>query len=149
LDPAPSAIIQYTNIGKTTARHIKAKFFIELTRNGESPHFERVDREKNTEGIGFSYSIAGIMDPNEPPHPFVVQRERQKIGGVPHEMEPDPTTDIERTEYTNGDIWIATYGILYYDDTFGVPHWVKFCNMQSPKPLYGLMCAAYSDQDDN
>jgi hypothetical protein len=63
---------------------------------------------------------------------------------------PIVATDEEMKMIANGTGYFVVYGIIKYDDIFGVHHWTKFCDWNSSNGNFNTFaCTDYNDQDSN
>ena len=123
------------NTGKTPARRVTEDFYIEIVPNGSEPHFEA-----NVRHIAMS---TGVMIPNTPEEIKITRRSANPPGD-------QLLTENEKTDLAAGSSWIATHGIVWYDDIFKIRHWAKFCSWADLKPgdYSSRSCTAYNDADD-
>jgi hypothetical protein len=141
LNGAASTSVILKNTGKTPGKRIIGNFFLEIVRNGDSPHFEG--------DVMHTVSVMGSFSPDTSQDVAVVRR-RHKRGGGPNDAEDDPFTSEEMTALQDGKAWIAVHGIVGYDDVFS-RHWTKFCVWSDAKPgdYLSRSCTMYNDTDDD
>jgi uncharacterized repeat protein (TIGR01451 family) len=127
------------NTGKTPARNMIAKIFLDIIDSDQEPPLSRVADATYERGI----ITAGILFPDSDI--------KQPIIRPTQDGKARLTTDSEVKALQEGKAYIAIYGIITYDDVFGVHHWTKFCKWQGvPNSTYhASQCTAYNSVDGN
>lgn len=135
-----SSSISIANTGKTPATEVTGDFYVELVRNGDTPHFEA--------NVMHTQMLGGAIVPG-PGVDAVVTRLRRKIGR--EGPENDPMTDVEKSDLDGGKTWVAVHGSVAYDDVFRKRHFVKFCFWWGPNPAgyRASGCTQYNNVDHN
>ena len=143
----PSAKIKFVNVGKGAARNLRGVIFVECVNSTKEPHLEMVESRKQ---LPRNIFVAGIMVPNAPAE-TTADRERWKDVKA-KTVEPDPLTEPEFAALMSGKAYIATYGMIWYQDLFG-NHWTKFCDWRTfaniPAQYQANKCTRYNDTDPN
>jgi hypothetical protein len=133
--------LHINNVGKTFASHIEGDFFATVLKKGESPQFDY--------SIGHPHRkiyVGGIF-PNEALPQTSIRVE--KYG--PHTPEPVLMTQELRQAIASNEQAIVVYGIIQYDDIFGVHHWTQFCNGTGDALQLDAIkkCINYNNADSN
>ncbi len=143
-----SISISFRAMGKTPVRKIAAKSFVEIVDSEKEPSLDRVEG-----AVKFPHSIvrSGILYP--PDHiesPVVRMKWTDREA---ESFEPDPVTRPEFDLLTSGKAYLAVYGIVIYEDSFGTRHWTKYCNWIPVSKGAGSynapICTAYDATDNN
>jgi hypothetical protein len=128
------------NSGKTPARNMVAKIYLDIVDASQEPPLERVATEAYVRRV----MTAGIVLPGvDIKQPIIRPAEDGKSR---------LTTESEFTALRDGKAYVAIYGIITYDDVFGVQHWTKFCNWETGSgngTFHTERCTAYNDVDPN
>jgi hypothetical protein len=133
------------NTGKTPATRVAGTAYIELVPNGSNPHFESTH-------IPRAQWFAGVLPPNSSANPQdfyrtagVVVDERSGL------LPPDLLTESEKTALDSHHAWIAIHGLVEYDDTFKITHWIRFCYpaVTAAGTFQYAACTKYNSVDDN
>jgi len=125
------------NTGKTPARNMVTKIYLDIVDASQEPPLERVVTDTYERGV----ITAGIVFPDgDIKQPIVRPTENGK---------PRLTTDSEVNAVREAKAYIAIYGIITYDDVFGVHHWTKFCKWQAAAAgtFHTAQCTAYNNVD--
>jgi hypothetical protein len=109
--------MQLTTTGKTVARRVLAKIFIEVVKTSESPHLD----SSKPPAWGLT---AGIIVPNAPSN-FFAHRLLPKKTGLEAMSNLTPS---ENQELSAGRAYLAIYGTMTYTDVFDISHWTRFCS---------------------
>ncbi len=123
--------VTVANTGKTPAKGVDAKFYIEKVRNGEEPQLSNAAQVA-------SYTT-GVLFPNEfnPPSPI----------SYPF------LNKSEFEDFKEARLFLVIYGRAGYKDFFGTSHWTDFCefagNPGKPAAYSARKCTDYSNTDDN
>jgi hypothetical protein len=126
------------NTGKTPARNMVAKVYLDIIDAGQEPPLDRVEKDAYQRGI----ITAGILFPDGDV--------KQPIIRPTPDGKPRFTTDNEVNAMRDGKAYIAIYGIITYDDMFGVHHWTKFCKWQAADgTFHAAQCTAFNNVDTN
>jgi hypothetical protein len=141
-----SSPLKIMNIGKTAAKNISEADYVELRGFSDEVNLSCVDTPQICPHLT---STTGIMFPST--HIDVVAT-RMTNG-----REPRITTLEEANAWMKGQVYIAVFGKVTYDDVFGVNHWTKFCfwGNSDITPLNTISvsasrsCTAYNAVDDN
>lgn len=123
--------MRFTNTGKSPAINMRDQIVHRVLPKGINPDFRQLREQHN----------AGVLQPN----------------GT-FEWEDEPTTDQETGKsrpldditykiITSGDQVIWVYGVMHYDDVFGVHHWTNICYKFAPDSLAYNMCSTHNDID--
>jgi hypothetical protein len=146
------ALIQVTNIGKTTATNIAGQVVLELLDTTQEPVFiYRHGHPRTRFKQGIVFPEGKIQLP--------------AMALVSHLPDPIPlivTPDMQK-RMNAGDVYIALHGRVTYDDIFGVHHWLTFCGQglmdpMNPQPedilRFGKLkgaagCIAHNNADSN
>lgn len=131
-------LLKIINIGKSPAQNIVFKSYVDLPQISTGPRLECVD-----EKIYCSHEVVetGTIFPGG------------DFSDTFHTMERGlvrPVTEAEQGAWNSGFIYGTAYGIVTYDDEFGVHHWTKFCFWDpgnAKSPVSAMSCARYSDTD--
>ena len=134
-NPVVAQTFEIINIGKSPAKDIAVKYFVEEVKNYSEPEFSASDAGR------FS---TGILFPNEP--------SIDPENGVPKEL-----MHLYQKNYialTQGQIYFVIYGIATYDDVFGTKHWTKFCRFAAPNlpgthSYSAKKCTDYNNTDND
>jgi hypothetical protein len=129
------------NSGKTPARNMVAKIYLDIIDANQEPPLERVATDTYERGV----ITAGIIFPDSDI--------KQPVVRPTEDGKPRLTAESEVNAMRDGKAYIAIYGIITYDDVFGVHHWTKFCRGQAADGvgamLHIVQCIAYNDVDSN
>jgi hypothetical protein len=139
--------LSITNTGKTPARNVAGRFYIEIIpENVSAPNYDPHQH------LLIMTIVAGLVTPNAPlTFPLV----RGDIA------RPQLLTIQEITAVETGHAWVATHGMITYDDVFKTHHWLKSCgNIVLRGPVISgtisesmrkgtYSCAKYNDTDNN
>jgi hypothetical protein len=120
-----------SNIGKTPARNIRMKAFMNIVPSSQQANLKCVE-----EGCPGDEVFYGSFFPND---------------STTYLMERARGMSTEQTNaWNNGAAYFAVFGMLTYSDVFNVPHWSKFCIWYSKAGNYSAEnCTAYNSVDDN
>jgi hypothetical protein len=133
--------IRVTNIGKTPARNINMKIFIEVVPATQEPSLNRVDDLSHHYPAG--ELIAGIVYPTTD-FKQLVMRPGDSLGSA------ELATPEEVTSVLSGKSYLAAYGIIAYDDVFEIRHWTKFCTWNGTNGAFAAQqCTEYNNVDRN
>jgi hypothetical protein len=135
--------IRVINTGRTAARNVIARIYVEVVNTSESP---KLDSAVETSAWGFT---AGIFSPNAPSESLAYRQLPDKTG-----LEAmSNLTPAENQELSSGRAYLAMYGKITYRDIFNIPHWTKFCvwTPLNPAPRYytSKKCSDYNGVDNN
>jgi hypothetical protein len=122
-----------SNIGKTPARNIRMKVFMDFVPSDQEVNLKCVE-----EGCPGNEVFYGIFFPTNTTF-FPMER-------------GNGATVEEATAWNNGSAYFAVFGILTYTDVFNTPHWSKFCawyHGQDGFHYAATSCTAYNSVDDN
>ena len=134
--------LRVENIGKTPAKHIVMKIFVDIIDCTHDVPLDHVEGAKVGSPYPFGLIQAGIVFPNQDFKQPVVRP--MKGGG------PLVATDSEVRTITDGTAYLAIYGIITYDDVFSTPHWTKFCKWIATNGNFRAeKCTNYNSVDDN
>lgn len=137
-----SGPMRISNSGKTAAKNVYAKIFIEVVDSKESPHLE-------SSGAQAWRFEAGTLFPNAPSD-FLAYRQEPNKPGLEAMSVLTPT---ENQALRSGKAYLAVYGKATYEDVFKTPHWTKFCfwfPMTSTPGYYSAeKCTKYNTVDSN
>jgi hypothetical protein len=143
-DDKPVTIpLEFSNTGKTAARNVEAKMFVEIVKKEKSPQLESTKIPK------YRFS-SGILFPNSPADTWAIrQKAKPGTNGVDDLLKHSEREDMEAHR-----AYIAVYGQITYDDIFNTHHWTKFCMwvaFPSPELLSynAKTCADYNNVDNN
>jgi hypothetical protein len=130
------------NIGKTLAKNISAVFAIYVTKRGETPDFVCAHGHSY-----YSFGPTGYFPPNIPDTErwFALSRKDSRTITLTKDMD-DAIRD--------GKLAITIHGKIDYEDIFGTPHWVTFCqqgeaNTEKTRTGGNDQCSAYNQADNN
>ena len=123
--------ITTTNIGKTPAKSINARFFVESVNNGDQPQFNAPQR---------GHLTTGVMFPNDTV---------DSTGVIEY---PVPVDQLEKLQ--SGQLFFVIYAIVDYSDVFDRPHWTKYCNFVTAstpeeRTITAKKCTDYNDTDND
>jgi hypothetical protein len=135
--------IRATNIGKTPAKNVVGRYYLEVVKNGEAPDFDYMIKRP------LDRLIAGDLSPNENAD-TIAMRYRAKPGSDTDTL-LYPLDDLEYKAIMDGSYYVAVHGIVNYDDVFHIHHWQTFCIWF---PLTSLdystgACVAHNTSDDH
>ena len=138
--------LRVTNIGKTPARNIVVKIFVDIVDSSQNPPLDHVEAVQAVE-VGSPYAVgrirAGIVFPNTSLKQVVVR----PMNGS---SAPMVATDDEVSAIKYGRAYLAVYGIITYDDVFNTHHWTTFCDWESLGGTFNAaQCAKYNNVDGN
>ena len=128
-----------SNIGKTAARNVHGKVFIDLLQSGQEVSLGCVDSDT----CPATELTTGIIFPTDFTTGAVILVTPQRT--------IRNATQAEAEAWKAGNNYIAVYGIVTYDDVFGVSHWTKFCLWKggnSKSTYMAQNCAKYSEVDN-
>jgi hypothetical protein len=111
-----SFLLKITNFGKSPATNVKLKAYIEIPNHLREPRLECVDGNIECPHIEES---TGSLFPNDSPERRIWSRTIK-----------DPARDAtleEMTSWNAGTAYAAAYGIVTYDDVFGIQRSTKWC----------------------
>lgn len=111
--------IRATNIGKTPAKKVTGRYYLEVVKNGEAPDFDYTKKRP----LDKMYS--GDLSPNDNAD-IVAMRYKDKPGSKIDTL-VYPLDELEYRAIMDGSYYIAVYGIITYDDVFHIHHWKTFC----------------------
>jgi len=134
--------IRVINTGKTAARNIVAKIFVEVVKANDNPALD------SSKASAWNFS-AGIFSPNAPADSVAYRQQPKKIG-----LEAmSNLTPAENQELSSGRAYLAMHGEIIYKDIFDIPHWTKFCSWVPLSPIEhtynAKKCSDYNDVDNN
>jgi hypothetical protein len=138
--------IRIINTGRTPALHVHATIVVNLLTEDEEPDFAYVpghpkyDIEGNTilpnlpQDVAFA-ALPKYVDSTKPLNQILV-------------------TDAVRQGIQNGKLYTVVHGEIFYDDIFGIPHWIRFCNYAHNvvgfrQKSVANTCGSYNDVDKN
>jgi hypothetical protein len=134
--------LRIINIGKTPARNIAIKVFLDIVDASQEPPLDRVESAEAGSPYPFGVIRAGIVFPNTDLKQRIV---RIMKGGAPL-----VATDSEVSAVRDGKAYLAVYGIIRYDDIFKIHHWTRFCDWKALNGTFeALRCTQYNSVDDN
>jgi hypothetical protein len=134
-----TCLVHLRNIGKTPARNVEAKIYLDIIDFHREPPLD--DVEQNL-AHPRAYINTGILFPNSD---FKLVTMRPAGGGS-----PALATESEVTAVREGRAYLAIYGIVNYDDIFNMHHWTKFCEWPSVRGNFQpYHCTNYNNVDDN
>jgi hypothetical protein len=143
LDQVPQVTMILANTGKTPARDIRLNFYIEVVPENGNPQFEN-------RTIKHTSSFTGIIMPNS--HDEIpVERYKPEVDPKTGYPVSAPITAEEWKQLTEGQSWIAVHGVVFYNDIFHTPHWVKFCAWKGLRQVdySAAKCTLYNGVDEN
>jgi hypothetical protein len=133
--------VRVTNIGKTPARNVDMKIFVEVVAATQEPSLNRVD--DTSWHYPFGKMTAGIVYPNTDFKQPVI-RPGSTLGSA------EVATPEEVTAVLSGKSYLAAYGIILYDDVFNVRHWTKFCTWNGTNGAFAAQqCTQFNSVDQN
>jgi hypothetical protein len=131
---------QIINTGKTPAKYIDGRIYYDFPETGSEPPLNLVN--SNDLEHAFNKVEAGMINPAEALKMYGERPERPGVAKV--------ATDDEVIRARERKIHLAVFGIMNYDDVFGVHHWIKFCKWISVDPYYSTEgCTKFNSIDDN
>ena len=138
--------IRIADTGRTPAVHMHGNIVINLLGEKEEPDFSYGHGHPAYEIYGndllpnlpqdFSFAVLPkYVPPDRPLNPIVV-------------------TDSVKRDIENGTSYIVVHGEIFYDDVFGVHHWIRFCNYAQNASGFREQsvannCGSYNDTDTN
>jgi hypothetical protein len=136
-----STKITFTNIGKTPARHVDARFVATLFKNNVPLNFA------NKKAI-IQEVFTGILWPDKPHTLDVWSTKFMGVGEQPQDLV------IESGDFGNLQddlIYAVLYGQVSYLDIFGVSHKTDFCDWRSlgRGSSTAAPCATFNNADNN
>ena len=140
--------IKFVNVGKGIARNIDVIAFVELVdANLEA----RIDRSNSPRKYAHAHLVSGIMFPDGWLDMNAVRvRWKDANAGM---REPDPLTTAELSSLTAGTAYLTVYGVVNYEDVFGVAHWTHFCKWvpfsKEQRGYRAYNCTEYNQADNN
>ena len=136
------------NNGHTPATNIYGQGVVDIISVGEGPRFVYKGRPR-------AIFKAGTMYPDSPLS-FAFNTSKFKVGtsDIESNVEPLPLSAKAVQDINEGTAYIAVYGIITYQDIFGVEHFTRFCAFNSPKISAAIeesakSCAEYNKIDNN
>jgi hypothetical protein len=134
-----SVQVLFKNTGKTPARNLVATVFLDTFGASEAVPLDHVGKSYTHETI-----TAGILTPNDEFGPILVVRH-----GADHSV--TLVTSEQVGALASGKFYFAIYGVISYDDIFGVHHWTNFCdwNGVGAGPFNTYQCTEYNDVDSD
>jgi hypothetical protein len=125
--------LRITNVGKTPAKKARVDAVVEIVKKGQDPTFvySTVHDIVRTAVLfpGVSYEFEAFLRKN----------------GVPVQPTPEEVKALDK-----GDMYIALYGMVNYEDDFGA-HWTHYCwwkEFPTTMPFdMGTSCIQYNDVD--
>lgn len=148
--------VQIRNIGKTPARQVVTRLYVEVVNWYSVPHLIRPGEwgmaKKEADSMSLNRMTTGVVFSTESPIMLEVNRETIDEKGKGHE---DPLKVGEFESLRGGKAYVAVYGYALYKDTFGIDHWTTFCDWHDFYPgkeyrYYAARdCAEYNNVDDN
>jgi hypothetical protein len=132
--------ITIRNTGKTPAKKVRIIPVVDPRADGSPPDFEKTveDTAKSHETGPYGIVSDAVVPPSATSGSTITA---SKGALTPAALEA-----------LKGQQRVFVYGKITYEDVFGVPHWVKFCNvlMQTEAGGWEYMAySAYNDADDN
>ncbi len=146
-DGLPSLMMHVTisNMGKTPASKISSAFVMAIIKNGESPSFKYANIPRTTDSTG-------IIFPNMPSalDAYLLQKTESQSDKVDIRYLSTP----EFEQLTKGETYVAIYGLILYDDAYGVHRWTRYCTFAALTPsridVTGAKpCTDYNAADNN
>jgi hypothetical protein len=133
---ASLGILHLTNIGKTPAKNIDGRVFVEFLNTDESPHLNL--------GGPFSGATSGTLFPATGPIDMPIIR--VSTGGKVAEF---LTNDVNA--YESGTKYIVIYAKVSYEDTSGIKGWTQFCAFDAAGfgQVPARKCTEYNNADSN
>jgi len=145
LQGVPTFPVKVSNTGKTPARQYRADIVVKRIKNARDPSIDFV-----YDGVAHLRESMGVMLPNA--QPLEIQATEVRMAADGKTVEPRGMSDDEALNLIGyGADFVVIYGVIAYQDVFGVDHWTKFCTFASPshKGVYAQKCTAYNDVDKN
>ncbi len=130
--------LRVVNVGKTAAKNVDMKFFIDIVDADKEPPLSRVDSSR---GFPFGHITTGIVFPSQDFKQTVI---RPGNGAAAQLATGDEVRAMEE-----GKAYLAVYGIISYDDIFQIHRWTKFCTFLGDGQFRAQDCATYNAVDHN
>jgi uncharacterized repeat protein (TIGR01451 family) len=128
--------VRVVNTGKTPAKNIVMRIFIDIVDAALEPPLDHVDKHSS---YPHGLITAGSMLQNEDFNQVVT---RPTKGGA-----PNLATAAEVFAMQEGRAYQAVYGIIDYDDEFG-HHWTRFCRWMGLRGTFRAQaCTQYNSVD--
>jgi uncharacterized repeat protein (TIGR01451 family) len=108
--------LRVVNTGKTPAKNIILKVFVDIIDANQEPPLDHVDA---TSGYPHSRITSAIVFPNSD---F-----KETVFRPSDNSSPRLATDDEVKAVREGRAYLAVYGIITYDDVFRIHRWTRFC----------------------
>lgn len=148
--------IRVTNIGKTTAEHIKGAIFVQVVSKGKEPmlpskrlSFAAPDeptpsmRGKSVPAEGW---LTATLYPGEVVEGSPSRMKRLGDGTIVI----DPVTSEEADGINGGSMSLYILGEVWYADVFGVQHWSRFCETTDRESIKArIKCVRFGAVDHN
>ena len=137
--------INVTNIGKTPARVIAITQAISFSPARSPPPLGCLDHQ-TPDCPPLRDVYTGMIMPNGSMSDVIDLRDAN--GNIRR------ATDVDEKAYETGEVYLAAFGIIRYEDVFGVQHWVHFCYWNNAPSAEGKIfesgpCVAYNNIDAN
>jgi uncharacterized repeat protein (TIGR01451 family) len=132
--------VRVVNIGKTPARNIIMKIYVDIVDASREPPLDRAENG----GSSYPHGLltAGIIFPNAD---F-----KQPVARPAKDGSLLLATESEVSAIKDARAYLAVYGVITYDDVFNAHHWTKFCSWQSAGgTFHTYQCTQYNNVDNN
>lgn len=124
--------LRVVNTGKTPAKNLDMKIFIDIVPADQEPPLEYVDKNS---GHPYGHITSGIVFPNADFNQTVV---RPSADGSP------------QLAIKDGKSYLAVYGVIDYDDVFKTHRRTKFCAwIATSGTFHASGCTKYNSVDTN
>jgi hypothetical protein len=111
------------NVGKTPAKSVTVDLYLVLIPSAGIPPLTLMD---NPEGHPHERLTSAVLFPGAILKPLVpvISLDGSRLYA----------TDDQVTALRNGSVYLASFGVITYDDTFGDRHTTRFCSWNSANP---------------
>jgi hypothetical protein len=142
--------IKILDSGKTAALNVHGGLKVELLPTNQPPDFVyKIGHQSCDLNVGFIFPNTSDSMINSMIKCYVLEND---LSTKPHILTAD-----DQQLYAAGKIYIAYFGLIRYNDAFGVSHWVQFCeasfveNLKQITPnIRGIKtCQSYQKTDSN
>jgi hypothetical protein len=131
----------FKNTGKTPAKNLEMTVFVDVFPALQAPDLNNVD-EPSKDPIHADITL-GVLPANEDTVQVIWR-------GDSATHAPVLATDAEMKMVASGTGYFVVFGIIKYQDIFGVHHWTKFCDWNGHNGNFATFaCTQYNDQDAN
>lgn len=131
--------MKVANVGKTPARNMDMKIFVDIGDALQEPPLDHVDGGTISP---HGHATAGIIFPNS--------EFKQSVVRLGDDGSPLVATDKEVVAIRDGKAYLAVYGVVTYDDVFNTHHWTKFCSWIAGNGKFeARQCTQYNSVDSN